>query len=229
MSKKHLVLKCLAPDFTAYGGFRWPSEVGAKVVAPDWQPTEECGKGLHGWLNGEGDSSVADHFHTSDAKWLVLEVPSFVELSGKVKFKSAKILHVGSRGECARYIWERTKAPRILGLELIGGYRSTLTGGDDSTLTGGSYSTLTGGDRSTLTGGDRSTLTGGDDSTLTGGDRSTLTGGSYSTLTGGDGSELRIRYYDSRWRTAIAYVGENGIEAGVAYKLNDNHEFVRAN
>ena len=189
MSKKHLVLKCLAPGFTAYGGFQWPSEVGAEVVAPDWQPTEECGKGLHGWLNGEGDSSVADHFHTSDAKWLVLEVPSFVELSGKVKFKSAKILHVGSRGECARYIWERTKAPRILGLELIGGDHSTLTGG---------Y-------------------------------RSTLTGGYRSTLTGGDDSELRIRYYDSRWRTAIAYVGENGIEAGVAYKLNDNHEFVRAN
>ena len=173
MSKKHLVLKCLAPDFTAYGGFQWPSEVGAEVVAPDWKPTKECGKGLHGWLNGEGHSSVADHFHTTGAKWLVLEVASFIELSDKVKFKSAKILHIGSRGECARYIWERTKAPRILGLELIGGYRSTLTGGDDS--------------------------------------------------------ELRIRYYDSRWRTAIAYVGENGIEAGVAYKLNDNHEFVRAN
>ena len=173
MSKKHLVLKCLAPDFTAYGGFQWPSEVGAKVVAPDWEPTKECGKGLHGWLNGEGDSGVASRFHEPDAKWLVLEVPSFIELSGKVKFKSAKILFIGSRGECARYIWERTKAPCILGLE--------------------------------------------------------LTGGDCSTLTGGEGSELRIRYYDTRWRTAIAYVGENGIEAGVAYRLNDKHEFVRAN
>ena len=189
MSKKHLVLKCLAPDFTAYGGFQWPSEVGAKVVAPDWEPTKECGKGLHGWLNGEGDSGVASRFHEPDAKWLVLEVPSFIELSGKVKFKSAKILFIGSRGECARYIWERTKAPCILGLELTGGDCSTLTGGDYSTLTGG-YS---------------------------------------STLTGGEGSELRIRYYDTRWRTAIAYVGENGIEAGVAYRLNDKHEFVRAN
>ncbi|MGO4763839.1 hypothetical protein AB4120_14980 [Cupriavidus sp. 2KB_3] len=113
---------------------------------------------------------------------------------------------------------------------LTGGNRSTLTGGDDSTLTGGYGSTLTGGDRSTLTGGDDSTLTGGDDSTLTGGYGSTLTGGDDSTLTGGDDSELRIRYWDNkanRYRTVIAYVGEDGIEANVAYRLDDNRKFVK--
>ena len=125
------------------------------------------------------------------------------------------------------------------GSTLTGGYRSTLNGGDRSTLTGGDGSTLTGGYRSTLTGGDGSTLTGGNCSTLTGGDQSTLTGGNYSTLTGGDqstltggdGSELRIRYWDTkaeRYRTAIAYVGENGIEAGAAYRLDESHQFVKA-
>ncbi len=112
---------------------------------------------------------------------------------------------------------------------LTGGYCSTLTGGDGSTLTGGNDSTLTGGNRSTLTGGDRSTLTGGDDSTLTGGYCSTLTGGDDSTLTGGDGSELRIRYWDGnaeRWRTVIGYVGEDGLQPCVPYRLDENHKFV---
>jgi hypothetical protein len=122
---------------------------------------------------------------------------------------------------------------------LTGGYYSTLTGGDGSTLTGGHYSTLTGGDGSTLTGGDgstltggyRSTLTGGDRSTLTGGDGSTLTGGDRSTLTGGECSTLQVKWWDhvaSRERIATAYVGEDGIEANTAYKLDDNHQFIKA-
>ena len=88
-----------------------------------------------------------------------------------------------------------------------------------------------GGYGATLTGGYGATLTGGDGATLTGGDGATLTGGDRATLTGGDYAELRIRYLDAkcdRWRTAIAYVGENGIKAGVAYRLNGNHEFVEA-
>jgi hypothetical protein len=32
----------------------------------------------------------------------------------------------------------------------------------------------------------------------------------------------------SRYREVIGYVGENGIEPNVAYKLNDQHEFVKA-
>ena len=122
---------------------------------------------------------------------------------------------------------------------LTGGYGSTLTGGGGSTLTGGNGSALTGGDRSTLTGGDCSTLTGGNDSTLTGGDRSTLTGGDCSTLTGGYGSTLtgggcstlQIKWWDhvaSRGRIATAYVGEDGIEANTAYKLDANYQFIKA-
>ncbi len=58
---------------------------------------------------------------------------------------------------------------------------------------------------------------------------STLTGGNDSTLTGGDGSELRIRYWDGnaeRWRTVIGYVGEDGLQPCVPYRLDENHKFV---
>ena len=114
---------------------------------------------------------------------------------------------------------------------LTGGDRSTLTGGDRSTLTGGYGSFLTGGHGSTLTGGDRSILTGGDRSILTGGYDSTLTGGYGSTLTGGGCSTLQIKWWDhvaSRGRIATAYVGEDGIEANTAYKLDANYQFIKA-
>ena len=65
----------------------------------------------------------------------------------------------------------------------------------------------------------------GNSGALIGGALSVLTGGDGSTLTGGAGSELKIRYYDKscdRMRTAIAYVGEDGIEAGAAYVLSGN-------
>lgn len=57
----------------------------------------------------------------------------------------------------------------------------------------------------------------------------TATAGSLGTATAGDRGELRIRWYDTkadRYRTEIAYVGENGIKPNVAYRLDDKHQFV---
>ena len=75
----------------------------------------------------------------------------------------------------------------------------------------------------TVTGGDRSTVTGGDESTLTSGHRSTLTGGHRSTVV--------FRWWDAsvaRGRLTVAYVGENGIEPGVAYRVDDRGAVVPA-
>ena len=88
-----LVLKSIAANMKAYGGFQWP-ESGA-VPAPDWKPTDECGNGLHGWLWGAGDASLRCKDY--DAKWLVLSVPadSIVDLGQKVKFPSCEIKYLG--------------------------------------------------------------------------------------------------------------------------------------
>jgi len=121
------------------------------------------------------------------------------------------------------------------GATLTGGYRATLTGGDGATLTGGNDATLTGGDGATLTGGNDATLTGADHATLTGGYRATLTGGKFATLTGGNGATLTggnyatlifLRWVNDRRRVLTAYVGEDGIKPGVAYKANDDHTAV---
>ena len=231
-----LVLRVCRPDMTAYGGFVWPSDVGATVEAPDWRNDNDCGHGLHGWLYGQGDHGCVDHWAKAGAKWLVLEVEtdSIVMLGGKCKFPRATVRFVGAKHDAAAYLIAhepRAASVAVIGARIDVGDGGSAMAGALSTLTGGDYATLTGGRYATLTGGDYATLTGGDYATLTGGRCATLTGGAGATLTGGAGAELRIRYWDAkadRWRTAIAYVGENGIKTGVAYRLNGKHEFVEA-
>jgi hypothetical protein len=80
----------------------------------------------------------------------------------------------------------------------------------------------------TATAGARGTATAGYEGTATAGYEGTATAGESGTATAGEKGELRIRYYDfkaERYRTAVAYVGEDGIEPGTAYVLDANHSF----
>ena len=259
---KVLVLRQCNKDLKSYGGFQHPSS--GHVSAPDWNPKPECGSGLHGFLYGEGDGSLANY--DPENKWLVLSVDKdkIVDLSGKVKFPEGEVIFCGALAEAARYVYDNGGAGRaIIGITVTGGnsstvtggYYSTVTGGDGSTVSGGDDSTVSGGNSSKVTGGEDSAVTGGDGSTVSGGDRSTVTGGYGSKVTGGDGSTvsggnsskvtggedstvtggekamLSLQHWDSktdRVRQVTAYVGENGIEAGKAYKLDENHQFVLA-
>ena len=111
------------------------------------------------------------------------------------------------------------------------GYGGTATAGWGGTATAGWGGTATAGDRGTATAGDGGTATAGYGGTATAGNGGTATAGDGGTATAGYGGELRIGWWDQksdRRRTAVAYVGENGIEPNVKYKLNDAHEFVRA-
>ncbi|CUI03910.1 Similarity [Janthinobacterium sp. CG23_2] len=88
-----LVLRTSDKDGRAYGGFQWPES--GLVECPDWQPTEECGAGLHGILWPEGDwSDIKDY---DEARWQVVEVDSstLVQLDGKVKFPRGTVVYSG--------------------------------------------------------------------------------------------------------------------------------------
>jgi hypothetical protein len=204
------VTKSVNADLTCHhdGKFQYPDF--GMVEAPDWNENEKCGNGLHGFLWGEGDGSLA--IFGESAKWLLIKVDTengMIELGGKVKFRCGEIVFVGTCAEVTEELKKYIPTDRVY--SVIG---STLTGGDGSTLTGGDRSTLTGGYRSTLTGGDRSTLTGGDG----------------STLTGGDDAIFSVLYYDAKrnkWRRKFAVVGEDGIEPNVQYKLDENFNFVK--
>ena len=211
MKKTALVLRCCAPDMTSRNGFKWPG-VGEEAIAPDWIKNTECGNGLHGWLYGQGDHSSADYWQREGAKWLVIEVDEspIVMLGGKCKFPRGIVRFVGEKHEAAAYLIEHEL--RAANVAVIG---ASLTVGDAQTVMVGALGTATAGAFGTATAGDRGTATAGDSGTATAGDR----------------GELRIRWYDNkanRYRTAVAYVGENGIEPNVPYRLNENHEFVRA-
>ena len=67
-------LRTTDKDGKSHGGFQWPMQIGATVTAPDWEPTAECGNGLHGWLYGQGDHGCSDYPGTDGAKWYALEV-----------------------------------------------------------------------------------------------------------------------------------------------------------
>jgi hypothetical protein len=127
------------------------------------------------------------------------------------------------------------------------GYRGTATAGDSGTATAGDSGTATAGYRGTATAGDsgtatagalgtatagyRGTATAGALGTATAGYRGTATAGYSGTATAGYSGEIRVRYWDAkaeRYRTVIGYVGEGGIEANVAYRLDDEHRLVKA-
>ena len=244
-----LVLRVCRPDYTSHSGFSWPSEIGVEVAAPDWKKNKECGNGLHGWLYGQGDHSCVSYWEDDEAKWMVLEVPSadIVMLGGKCKFPSAKVRYIGTRSAAADFII--ANEPKALNVAVIGaclkvgdgevvqvgslgtataGESGTATAGYRGTATAGNYGTATAGEGGTATAGYRGTATAGYRGTATAGKSGTATAGESGTATAGESGEIRIQWWDSkaqRYRTKIGYVGEDGIKADTAYKLNDNNEF----
>ena len=176
-----LILRTCNPDLTSHGGFQWPES--GHVEAPDWDPTPECGNGLHGCLWGEGDGGLLNW--NPDARWLIVEAPAdtIVDLQGKVKFPAGTVVHCGDRLSATTYF---LADPRAAGRAVHGGTATAVHGG-------------------TATAGYRGTATAGDEGTVV------------------------IRRWDrtaSRWRLVVGYIGENGLEANVAYRLDDAGQFV---
>lgn len=74
-------------------------KVGDIVTAPDWNPIPECGNGLHGLLEGNGEWLL---LYGDD--WLIIEAneSDIVEIDEcKCKFRTGKILFRGSKEELA--------------------------------------------------------------------------------------------------------------------------------
>ena len=142
--KTVLCLRTCKKDGTSHSGFRWPLEVGVVVRAPDWEPTKECGHGLHGLLWGQGDADLVDS--SPEAVGMVVEVlkKDVVDLTNKVKFPRCTIRFVGSLGEAAS--WLARETGRVV-------HYATVTAGTDGTATAGDRGTATAGPGGTATAG----------------------------------------------------------------------------
>jgi hypothetical protein len=217
-----LVLRTCASDLTSYNGFQWP-ESGA-VEAPDWKSRAECGNGLHGLLWGIGDGSLLSW--DADARWLVVDVlaADVVEIGAKVKFPRCEVVYCGARDEAVAMLIAHGADPS----KVVYG---TATAGDCGTATAGNYGTATAGNYGTATAGDSGTATAGARGTATAGARGTATAGYFGTATAGDYGTLILRSWDDknqRRRFHVGYIGEDGLEPNVAYRLDEQGRFVRA-
>ncbi len=134
----------------AHGGFRWPLVVGAEVAAPDWSAEVKCGNGLHGLRRGVGDGQLLDW--NDDATWLIVAAveSECVDLSGKVKFPRARVLHVGDRYSCAALLTEHYPGEAVTAGTATAGYRGMATAGYRGTATAGDRGTATAGYRGTV-------------------------------------------------------------------------------
>jgi hypothetical protein len=208
-----LVLRTCDANLGSHGGFKWPKK-GA-VKAPDFAPTAECGQGLHGFLWGEGDGSLASF--KSDAKWLVVSVDAteIIQLNGKVKFPRGIVEFCGDRKKATDYLAARVPAgmtPSIIGRFAVAGDRQTALSGDGGTSTSGT----------------EGTSTSGTEGTSTSGNWGTSTSGARGTCQSGAKGTISIKWYDSaagRYRTVIGYIVENGLKANVRYRLDASHQF----
>jgi hypothetical protein len=88
-----LILRKCFKDGSSSRGFVY-GQVGDTVTAPDWDPKPECGNGLHGLKQGNGDWSLLEGFH-----WLVIEAndEDVVNIDDeKCKFRTGKIVYRGN-------------------------------------------------------------------------------------------------------------------------------------
>ncbi len=184
--------------------------------------------GLHGFLRGEGEGNLADW--RSEALWVVVEVETFVDLGGKVKFPTAEVIFVGSRLDATALVKARYPDAAVIGANVAVENGRVAVVGSYGTATAGIHGTATAGIHGTATAGDRGTATAGYRGTATAGIHGTATAGIHGTATAGNSGMLQIYYYDqnNRRRLAVAYVGEDGIRPTVKYRLDDSAKFVPA-
>jgi hypothetical protein len=182
-TRKAYILRTCNADLTSYGGFQWAAS--GIVSAPDWKATKDCGNGLHGFLNGEGDGGLASF--EPDAKWLVAEIEEWIDLRGKVKFPRANVVHCGDRLSACQFLVDAGISGAIVGGTATAGDSGTATAGDRGTATAGDSGTATAGYSGTATAGDRGTATAGDSGTATAGVGGTATAGDSGTATAGVG------------------------------------------
>ena len=211
--KKVLILRTCNADMTSYGGFIWPES--GPVKAPDWSAEAECGNGLHGWLWGSGDWSLA--IGGSDKNWVVFEADAkdVVQLNGKVKVPSGDVLFVSRKwNEAMAFLRGRASLP----------CESSATGYSGHASATGNY-----GHASATGNSGHASATGDCGHASATGDCGWAVSNLGTAKAGVDGI-LTIRYKDhaGRMRVATAYVGESGIKANVFYSVNSEGKFVEA-
>ncbi len=133
-----LVLRTVAANMTSpdeswpgvkAGSFKWPKR--GLVTCKDWDPSPQCGGGLHGLLWGQGDAGYLRHTDGT-RKWLVVEcfAKDVVDIGGtKCKFRRGKVLYCGTKEKAVAII--QAAAPdkmTVFGTSTSGNYGKSTSG-----------------------------------------------------------------------------------------------------
>jgi hypothetical protein len=95
-----LILRKCKKDGSSRHGFVYGNK-GDTVTAPDWDPKPECGNGLHGLKQGNGDWGLL-----LGDDWLIIEADEndVVDIDEqKCKFRTGKILYRGDKEGLHQY------------------------------------------------------------------------------------------------------------------------------
>jgi len=214
-------LRTCNADMTSRGGFAWPRE--GWVEAPDWDPSPECGGGLHFLRNGEGDADLLSH--DADAVWQVImsyESETVDIDNTKSKAKRCNVLLSGPWHEATAKLRSLVGSDkRIPYVCETAGDRSVQTAGDRSVQTAGDRSVQTAGHWSSQTAGRRSAQTAGRRSVQTAGDWSSQTAGDWSSQTAGDRSVQTAGHWSSQtaghWSSQTA--GDRSVQTAGYYSV----------
>ena len=188
-AKTRLVLRTCNADLTSYGGFQWPA--AGFVQAPDFEATYDCGHGLHGLLEGQGDGEYLDW--SLDARWLVVEVEERLllteqgELCDKCKFPEGNVVHCGTQASALEYLQQHGIDPNgCVGTIITVGDRGAAIVGDYGTATAGNFGTATAGECGCATAGDQGIAIVGAGGIAIAGDCGRALAGDYGIATAGD-------------------------------------------
>ena len=188
-----LVLRTADRNGRAYGGFQWPIVTGAYIECPDWKATVECGNGFHGYIDGLGSRGQLST--DADALWYVVEVvrAECILIDGdKSKFPRCRVKYVGSFGGALALLPLKMVEGIFAQTKATTGYRSAAatTGYSSAATTTGKHSIA-----------------------------AALGPNSIASAVAG---AVVLSEWDSDWNliaVAAFMVGQNGIEAGKAYRL----------
>ena len=245
---KSIVLRVCRSDMSSYGGFIWPTK--GRVVAPDWDDTEECKNGLFGWFEGQGFANCSNYLYEPNARYLVLKVKTdlIIHLGGKCKFPKAKVCFVGNREEALAYIDENyphlqhspllfaNRTADIYGIATTGDYGTAVVGKGGTAVSGYKGTSVAGqggvaksGFWGTSVAGDCGIAMVDEHGTAISGFRGTSIAGAYGTAMAGVKGMIQIQYpwyYEGGHRFAIGYIGKKGLKPDVKYILDADHSFV---
>lgn len=208
----------------SFNGFQWPMAEGARVVASDWQPSEQVGNGLHGLKDGIGDWSSLSW--ADDAIWWLLQADDSIDLIAKHKFQSCTVVSFGSRQKITKKLYFRSPGA-IHGLDLKVGSYATAAVGAYGTAEAGDYGTAIAGFGGTAIAGFEGQATVGSLGRAVVGDWGTATAGLYGTAMAGRKGVLLFPRWTTRVngsrKVLVGYVGRGGIEPNVPYRANETH------